>query len=150
MKTLRLTLLASLAVALSTQAAVWKTDFEAAKAEAKRSGKVVVMNFTGSDWCGYCIKMKKETLDMKAFADYADKNAVLVEVDFPSRKRLPAAQQKANDALKKKYDVEGYPTFVVTDADGKELGRQVGYLQGGPLAFIDKIQKLKTKAQPGR
>ena len=84
---------------------------------------------------------------MKAFTSYAAKNAVLVEVDFPSRKKLPASQQKANDALRKKFEVEGYPTFVFTDATGKELGRHVGYLQGGPLAFIDRLEKAKGKTK---
>lgn len=146
MKTTLLACLATLALALSA-AAEWRTDFEAAKTEAKKDGKIIVMNFTGSDWCGFCIKMKKDALDMKAFTDYAAKNAVLVEVDFPSRKKLPAAQQKANEALRKKYEVEGYPTFVFADATGKEVGRHVGYLQGGPLAFIDRMEKAKAKAR---
>lgn len=145
MKTTLLACLATLALSLSA-AAEWRTDFEAAKTEAKKDGKIIVMNFTGSDWCGFCIKMKKDALDMKAFTDYAAKNAVLVEVDFPSRKKLPAAQQKANEALRKKYEVEGYPTFVFTDSTGKEVGRHVGYLQGGPLAFIDRMEKAKAKA----
>ena len=146
MKSSLLACLASLALAVSADAA-WRTYFESAKAEAKRDRKIILMNFTGSDWCAYCIKMKKEALDLKAFTDYAAKNTVLVEVDFPSRKRLPAAQQKANDALKTKFEVQGFPTFVITDASGKELGRHVGYLQGGPLAFIEKLEKLKAKAQ---
>lgn len=147
MKRTLLACLAILTLALSTAAAEWRTDFEAAKSEAKKDNKIIVMNFTGSDWCGFCIKMKKDTLDMKAFTDYAAKNAVLVEVDFPSRKKLPAAQAKANDTLRKKFEVEGYPTFVFTDAAGKELGRHVGYLQGGPLAFIDRLEKAKGKAK---
>lgn len=149
MKTTLLTCLATLALTLSAAAAgaEWKTNFESAKAEAKKDGKIIVMNFTGSDWCGFCIKMKKDALDLKAFTDYAAKNAVLLEVDFPSRKKLPAAQKAANDSLRKKFDVEGYPTFVITDAAGKELSRQVGYLQGGPLAFIDLLEKAKAKAK---
>ncbi len=147
--TLLTTCLAVLALTMSATAATvqWRTDFESAKAEARKDGKIVVMNFSGSDWCGFCIKMKKEALDMKAFTDYAAKNAVLVEVDFPNRKKLPAALVKSNEALKKKFAVGGYPTFVVTDATGNEIGRQVGYLQGGPLAFVDKLEKFKAKAK---
>jgi thioredoxin-related protein len=147
--TLAVVATATLAIlsAQTAKAATWRTDFESAKTEAKRDGKVIVMNFTGSDWCGFCIKMKKESLDLKAFTAYADKNAVLLEVDFPRRKKLPAAQSKANEALRKKYDVEGYPTFVITDAAGRELGRHVGYLPGGPLAFVEKIEKVKSKAK---
>ena len=146
MKIPLLAIATTLALAISASAVEWRTDFESAKSEAKRDGKIVVMNFTGSDWCGYCIKMKKEALDLKAFQDYAAKNAVLVEVDFPNRKRLPAALTKSNDALKKQFGVKGFPTFVVTDAAGKEIGRQEGYLQGGPLAFIEKLERFKTKA----
>ncbi|MGE3309588.1 MAG: thioredoxin family protein [Limisphaerales bacterium] len=147
MKIALLAAIASFALSFSCQAAAtWRTDFESAKTEAKRDGRIIVMNFTGSDWCGFCIKMKKDSLEMKAFTDYAAKNAVLLEVDFPSRKKLPAAQVKANEALRKRYNVEGYPTFVFTDATGKELGRHVGYLQGGPLAFIDRMEKAKAKS----
>lgn len=121
----------------------WKSDFEAAKTQARKENKPLLLNFTGSDWCGWCIRMKKETLDQTDFRDYAAKHFVLVEVDFPSRKKLPAAQQKANDALKAKYNVEGFPTFLVLDADGKVLGRQEGYLKGGPGAFIGKLDGWK-------
>lgn len=147
MKTTLFTALLTLALAASAAAAEWRTDFEAAKAEAKKDGKIILMDFTGSDWCGWCIKMKKDVLDMKAFTDYAAKNVVLVEVDFPERKKISAAQKKANDALQKQYKVEGFPTFVITDATGKELGRHVGYMQGGPLAFVEKLNGLKAKAK---
>jgi thioredoxin-related protein len=146
MRSSLLVCLLSLAIAIPASAASeWKTDFEAAKAQARKENKVLLLDFTGSDWCGWCIKMKKDTLDLQAFKDYAAKNLVLVEVDFPSRKTLPAAQKKANETLKNKYGIEGYPTFVVVDASGKELGRQVGYLEGGPEAFISKIEQMKKK-----
>ncbi len=125
----------------------WITDAVAAKAEAKKGKKLILMDFTGSDWCGWCVKMKKDTLDQKAFQDYAAKNLVLVEVDFPNKKAQSAELKKANKALQDKYAVEGFPTYVITDADGKELGRQVGYLKGGPTAFIDLLEGLKKKAQ---
>jgi thioredoxin-related protein len=117
----------------------WGTDFEAAKALAKKQGQPILLDFTGSDWCGWCIKMKKESLDQKAFTEFAAKNVVLVELDFPNKKAIPEATKKQNDALKKQYKVNGFPTFVLVDADGKELGRHVGYLRGGPDAFIAKI-----------
>ena len=80
-------------------AAVWHSDFTKAHAIAKQDNKLMVLNFTGSDWCGWCIKMKKETLQEKAFLEYAAKHFVLVDVDFPSRKRLPAGIRKTNDTL---------------------------------------------------
>lgn len=128
-------------------ASEWKTDLEAAKTQARKENKPLLLNFTGSDWCGWCIRMKKETLDQTEFREYAAKHFVLVEVDFPSRKKLPAAQQKSNDALKAKYNVEGFPTFLVLDAGGKVLGRQEGYLKGGPDAFIGKLDGWKGAAK---
>jgi thioredoxin-related protein len=125
--------------------AEWQTDFEAARGEAKKEGKAILMDFTGSDWCGWCIKMKKDTLDQKDFKEFAGKELVLVQVDFPNKKKLSAGQKKANDTLKAKYGVQGFPTYVLVDADGKELGRQVGYLQGGPAAFKTKIEGWKKK-----
>lgn len=126
----------------------WGTDIEAAKALAKKQGQPILLDFTGSDWCGWCIKMKKESLDQQAFKDFAAKNVVLVEVDFPSKKKsLPEATQKQNEALKNQYKVSGFPTFVLIDADGRELGRQVGYLKGGPEAFVAKIGEWKKSAK---
>lgn len=127
-------------------AAEWKTDFEAAKAAATKSGKVMVLDFTGSDWCVWCVRMKKDTLDKPEFTQYAAKNLVLVELDFPNDKPQTSAQKKANKALKDKYGVRGFPTFLIVDAAGKELGRVEGYLEGGPKAFITAIEEAKKKA----
>lgn len=141
MKTASSLLLALLTGTLSTLAASgWQTDFAAAQASAKKDSKAILLDFTGSDWCGWCIKMKKDSLDQKAFQEFADKKLVLVEVDFPNAKKQTEAVKKQNDDLQKKYNVEGYPTFVLVDGDGKELGRHVGYLKGGPSAFVEKIE----------
>lgn len=123
----------------------WLTDLSKAQAKAKAESKLVLMDFTGSDWCGWCIKFKKEALDTQAFKDYAATNLVLVELDFPSKKPQSAELKKANAALAKKYGVDGYPTFVVLNGDGKEVGRQVGYAPGGPSAFIAKLEGFKKK-----
>src|SRR5690349_5866789 len=87
----------------SASAGEWLTDVPTAQAQAKKEGKLVLLDFTGSDWCGWCIKFKSEVLDTKEFKDYADKNLVLVEVDFPRKKELSAELKKANAALKEKY-----------------------------------------------
>lgn len=139
--------LLTLGLSLAAPAGEWLTDLEAAKAQAKKDQKLILLDFTGSDWCGWCIRMKKETFSEKAFKDYAEKNLVLVEVDFPKRKKLPANLAKQNDALMRKYGVEGYPTYVILDADGREIGRQPEYLKGGPAAFIDKVESIKAKAK---
>lgn len=125
----------------------WITSYPAALKTAAEKNKTVLLDFTGSDWCGWCIKMHKETLSKKDFVSYAADNLVLVEVDFPNNVPQTAEQKKANEALKAKYGIEGFPTFILVDSNGKELGRQVGYLAGGPSAFTDKINSWKRAAK---
>ena len=121
----------------------WLTDLPKAQAQAKTENKIVLMDFTGSDWCGWCIKFKKEVLDTAAFQEYAAKNVVLVELDYPHKKVQADDLKKANAALKDHYKIEGFPTLIVLDKSGKEIGRQVGYEEGGPKAFIAKLEKFK-------
>ena len=147
MKSTLVASLLALGTALASLAeSPWLTDFEAAKKVAAQEKKLLLLDFTGSDWCSWCIKMKKETLDQAAFKDYAKTNLVLVEVDFPQRKKLPAAIAKQNDGLQGKYKVDGFPCYVLLDASGKEIGRQPGYLKGGPEAFIRKLDSFKARA----
>jgi protein disulfide-isomerase len=140
-KTARVISLAALFAVSAAFGAEWKTDFPAAKADAKKEGKLLFLDFTGSDWCPPCMQMKKDTLDKPEFLEFAGKQLVLVEVDFPRRKSLTAAQKKANQELATKFSIEGYPTFMLLDAEGKELGRHVGYLRGGPDAMVAKIKE---------
>lgn len=120
----------------------WQLDVPKAQAKAKAEKKLVMLNFTGSDWCGWCIKLSKEVFSQPAFVEYAEKNLVAVEVDFPRKKPLSAAQKQANAALEQKYNVEGYPTIIVLNSDGKQVG-ELGYQPGGPKAFIAALEKLK-------
>ncbi len=123
----------------------WLTDLPQAKEQAKKENKRVLINFTGSDWCSWCIKIKKEILDTKEFKAYAAKNLVLVELDFPNRKAQSPQLKKANAALQDEFSVGGFPTFVVLGSNGKEVGRQVGYLKGGVSAFTGKIDGFAAK-----
>src|SRR5256885_17104543 len=81
----------------------WLTDLPKAQEQAKAEKKLVMLDFTGSDWCGWCIKLHKEVFSQPEFSDYAKKNLVLVEVDFPRSKPQSEAQKKANQALQAKY-----------------------------------------------
>lgn len=147
MSRLVLSLLATLALLSSTARAAseWGTDLPAALEQAKKEKKLVVMNFTGSDWCGWCVKLKKDVFDTADFQDYAKKNLVLVEVDFPSKKKQSAELKKANDALKNKYGASGFPTIVVLNSEGKQVWKQVGYMKGGPAAWTAKLDEAKKK-----
>lgn len=120
----------------------WVTDASTAQARAKTENKLVIMDFTGSDWCPWCIKLNKEVFNTPEFVAYAQKNLVPVEVDFPRKKQLSAEQKKANAALQKKYSIEGYPTVIVLNSEGKKIG-ELGYEEGGPKPFIEKLEKLK-------
>jgi thioredoxin-related protein len=122
----------------------WLTDLPKAQAKAKEENKLVMLDFTGSDWCGWCIKLHKEVFSKPEFAEYANRNLVLVEVDFPRSKKQSAELKKANEALQEKYKVEGYPTIVVLNSAGTKVG-ELGYQPGGPKAFIAELDKLKKK-----
>jgi len=140
MKKIMILALAILGTHLVT-AGEWLTDLPKAQEQAKKDNKLVLLDFTGSDWCGWCIKLKKEVFDTKEFKDYADKNLVLVEVDFPRKKQQSEEQKKANQALQEKYKIEGYPTIIVLDSEGKQIG-ELGYMRGGPEPFIRKLEGL--------
>ena len=143
MKKLALCLLTCFAVAqLHAAELAWQTDLPKAQAQAKKENKLVMLDFTGSDWCGWCIKLNKEVFDTKEFIDYAAKNIVPVEIDFPNKKKQSPELKKANEALQQKYKVKGYPTIIVLDGEGKNVG-QLGYMKGGPKAFIAELEKLK-------
>jgi len=146
MKTLcSLLLLAALAASpLAAAEGNWTTDFGKVLQQAKTEKKMVLMNFTGSDWCGWCIKLDKEVFSQPAFKDYADKNLVLMEVDFPNKKKQSADLKKANKELQKRYKIEGYPTLIVLNSEGKIAG-ELGYMPGGPKAFLAELDKLKKK-----
>src|SRR5262245_36821256 len=103
----------------------WLTDLPTAQAKAKKENKLVLLDFTGSDWCTFCIKLQKEVFSKAEFAEYAKKNLVLVEVDFPRHKKLSATQTKVNQTLSEKYDIEnsGFPTLVILDTNGKQVGK---------------------------
>ena len=122
----------------------WLTDLAKAQAKAKSENKLVLMDFTGSDWCPWCIKLNKEVFSTTEFQEYAGKNLVAVEVDFPRTKAQTAELKKANKELQEKYKIEGYPTVIVLNSDGKKIG-ELGYQPGGPKPFIAELEKLKEK-----
>jgi thioredoxin-related protein len=129
--------------ALPAFAGGWGDNYTEALATAAKENKKVLLDFTGSDWCGWCIKTKKEVFDQPQFKDFADKNLVLVEVDFPQRRTLSPEVKKQNDALQEQYRVEGFPTLVLLDPQGKLLKENVGYLSGGPQGFINWVNAAK-------
>ena len=118
----------------------WTDNLETAKAEAKKENKKVLLDFTGSDWCGWCKKLDAEVFSTQEFKDYAAKHLVLVEVDFPRSIKLPDATKKQNDELQAKYKIQGYPDHYRAEP-GRHQGRASGYVEGGPKAFIKSIEQ---------
>jgi thioredoxin-related protein len=146
MKRILVALIAGLALLkASGEELQWQTDLSKAQAEAKAGKKLVMLDFTGSDWCGWCIKLNKEVFSQPEFAKYAKDNLVLMEVDFPHGKRQSEELKKANQALQEKYKIEGYPTIIVLNSAGEKVG-ELGYMPGGPKAFIAELDKLRKKA----
>jgi len=144
MKKLLMALLASAAFYQATAAeGEWLTDLAKAKEKAKAENKLVLMDFTGSDWCPPCKALFKNVLSSAEFVEYAKTNLVLVELDFPTSKKQSAELKKANAELAEKFKVDGYPTIILLDSNGKELRRNSGYSGEKPKEFIAKIEALK-------
>ena len=123
----------------------WLDNFEQAKKESAAFKQPVLAFFTGSDWCGWCMKLRSEALDTKAFEKFAADNLILLEVDFPQGKKLSDKVKKQNDALKAQYGIRGYPTVYLLDTEGKELGK-TGYQEGGAEAYVKHLKELLDKA----
>lgn len=121
--------------------ATWLTDFQKAQAEAKAGHKLILLEFTGSDWCIWCIRLEAEVFSQPEFADFAKKNLVLVRADFPRAKPLSAEVRKQNQELAQRYEIGGFPTIVVLNEEGKQVGL-LGYVPGGPAPFLDELKKL--------
>ncbi len=130
-----------LAASLPAAAAEWLTDYDKAVKISQRTGKPILMDFTGSNWCGWCIKLKNEVFSTPAFEKWADKNVVLLELDFPRPDNQSEAIQKQNRGLLEKYEVRGFPTVVFTDYKGEVLG-QYGYDRGGPENWAAKASEM--------
>ena len=120
----------------------WQHDYSKAQEEAKANHKLLFLNFTGSDWCGWCIKLDKDIFSQPKFKDYAHDNLVLVELDFPRKKDQPTEERKQNMQLAQQYEVLGFPTIVVLNSNGQKVWQFDGYFPGGPEAFITQLQKL--------
>ena len=132
-------LLAGSAAAKTSTPAGWTDDYDAALRRAKAEKKLVVADFSGSDWCGWCKKLDKEVFGTDEFLAGATNKYVLLMVDSPSDKSLLSDKAKEqNPRLAKKYGIQGYPTVLVLDAKG-EVVHQTGYRKGGPAKYLESL-----------
>ncbi len=134
----------------SLNAATWQTDYTAAMQAAKSQNRMGLINFTGSDWCGWCIRLKQEVFDTPEFTQFANNQLVLLEIDFPRSKAQSAAQVQANRSLQQQFGVRGFPTLFLVNSEGKVV-QQLGYMPGGPKAFLEELGKSMpvTAMNPG-
>lgn len=116
----------------------WETDYKSAVAKAKKENKQLLLNFTGSDWCGWCHRLTKEVFSEQEFKEYADKNLVLVKLDFPRRTQISETLKNQNNALATKYGVQGFPTVLLMDVNEKTL-LKTGYQDGGAANYINSL-----------
>jgi thioredoxin-related protein len=125
----------------------WETDYGKALEKAKAENKRVLLDFTGSDWCGPCIAFRKHVLSRPDFAAYAAKNLILVEIDYPQRKEQSAGLKSQNEKLSAQYgiDEKGFPTIVLLDSNGKVAREFTGYdgsTTADLIAWIEGRKKM--------
>jgi len=138
-----------LSVSFSQSKLVWHDDLKQAVKISQKEKKPIMMFFTGSDWCGWCIRLQKEVFFKEDFKKWASENVVLLELDFPRRKALSAELKEQNSKLQRQFAIQGYPTvwFVQPSKDSQNnlkfvrIGR-TGYVKGGPGAWISNANTL--------
>jgi thioredoxin-related protein len=123
----------------------WVADFDVAVEQARAEGKDLLVDFTGSDWCGWCIKLHDEVFSHAEFSEYAEANFVLVALDFPNGDEAKAKvpNPERNDELMDQYGVGGFPTILLMTPDGEVFGR-TGYREGGPGPYVEHLQEFMT------
>jgi protein disulfide-isomerase len=152
MKKLAITLFLILgSLTIQAQELTWQTDINKAMEISKKSKKPLLLFFTGSDWCGWCIRLQKEVLKTPEFAKWANDNVVLVELDYPRRTPQQPEIQKQNQELQQTFAIQGFPTVWFVNAskkDGKinleKLG-STGYVAGGPSAWLAGADQILGK-----
>jgi len=131
------------------EAGTWIADFDVAVSMAKEQHKDLLVDFTGSDWCGWCIKLHEEVFSHEAFLKPAQDKYILVALDFPRDPEIKALvpNPERNDELQAKYGVRGFPTVLLMTADGDVFGR-TGYQPGGPEAYIEQMTEIASSGKP--
>lgn len=147
------TLALTLAASLLTPAAWaggdnWQADFDAAARIAKEQGKDLLVDFTGSDWCGWCIRLDEEVFAHDEFLTEATKHYVLTALDYPSGEEAKAKvpNPRRNEELKNKYGIRGFPTILLMTPEGEVYG-ETGYREGGPEAYVKHLEELRSQGR---
>ena len=123
----------------------WTEDFEQAKKLATKEQRLILMDFTGSDWCQPCKLLHKKYYDAEEFKAFANKKLVLVKVDFPLSSEQSKKQKAANEKLSDEFKVQGFPTTIIVDLNGKELFRELGLPEVDLAGYMKRLKALSTK-----
>ena len=139
------------AISVQAQELYWETNVNKAIEVSKKTKKPMLLFFTGSDWCGWCIRLQKEVLKTPEFSAWAKQNVVLVELDYPRSKPQTNEIKQQNSQLQQIFSIQGYPTVhfaTVSETKGKinfnSLGN-TGYVSGGPSAWLGVANGILKK-----
>ena len=135
---------AVLALAGIAEAKSWETDFAKASAEAKTSGKYMLLDFSGSDWCGWCKKLDEEVFSRAQFKKYAADNLECVLVDFPKQAPQSKKLKEQNKEMAAKYGIRGFPTVLILSPSGDLVGK-TGYREGGSASYVEHLKEMIDK-----
>ena len=119
----------------------WIYSIEDALKSAGEKNRTLLVNFTGSDWCSWCFRLRDEVFTRPEFIEYANNSLVLVELDYPQRKEQTDEMKAYNRKILEKYGVRGFPTILLINKEGNEIGR-TGYKQGGAAAYVEHIKSF--------
>lgn len=125
----------------STVQIKWFSNLEDALAEAEISQLPIFIDFTGSDWCGWCFKLEEEVFSKQDFINYVSENLIMVKLDYPKRIEQTFETKQYNNEIASKFGIRGFPTILLLDENGKEISR-TGYQPGGAMNYISHIKSL--------
>ena len=116
----------------------WLTDYEQARENAREVNRPILANFSGSDWCGWCIRLDREVFSHTEFKQYAREHLILFNADLPSGTELPATLTRQNQGLVRRFGVMGFPTVLLLEHDGTVIA-QTGYRPGGAADYVEHL-----------
>lgn len=152
-KLILICLLLSGVISVEAQDLKWHTNLEEAVQLSEKSKKPLLLFFTGSDWCGWCIRLQNEVLKTSEFAAWAKDNVILVELDFPRRTAQADALKMQNAQMQQFFAVRGYPTIWFANATSDKATKKIsfeqlgktGYVAGGPSAWLQGANQILKK-----
>ncbi|MDY6914697.1 MAG: redoxin domain-containing protein [Candidatus Cloacimonadota bacterium] len=122
----------------------WYSNLEKAQKIAQQEEKFIFIHFTGSDWCKWCWKLEEEVYEKPEFIEYVNENFVLVKLDFPRKIEQPEEVKNYNRSLAQKYQIKGFPTIQILDADGTPI-EKTGYQEGGPKKYVQHLENILAR-----